>query len=76
MRWHHLPRRAIVTAASVTILLVLLTFEPALAHGGHAHAEEEGAGTVILQVAGTAVALGVIVLMASRAIRWHDDRRQ
>lgn len=77
MRWHPLPHRAVIAAATVTILLALLTIEPALAHGGHAHAEDEGAGagTVILQVAGTALAMGVIVLAASRAMRWRDDHK-
>lgn len=76
MRRHTLPHRALIAAATIVMLLTLLTFEPALAHDGHAHAEDTGAGTVILQVAGTAVALGVISLVANRAMRWRDQRRR
>ena len=75
MRANALSCRTVIAAATVVMLLALITIEPALAHGGHAHAENEGAGTAILQVAGTAAALGVIVLVANRVMRWRDHRR-
>lgn len=75
MRWHALSHRTVIAAAPLVMLLTLLAIEPALAHGGHAHAENQDAGIVILQVAGTAFALGVIALVANRAMRWRDHRR-
>ncbi len=75
MRWHALSHRTVIAAATVVMLLASVTIEPALAHAGHAHAENQDAGTVIFQVAGTAVALGVIALGANRVLRWRDDRR-
>lgn len=66
----HAPS-AIVAAISV-ILGSLMLIEPATAHAGHSHSDGGLDVTSLMQIGGTAVALGVAYLLASRIYRRRD----
>lgn len=72
MHRHARARRSLIAIAAMLTTLVILGADVALAHGGHAHPEEGGFNvSVVLQVAGSAAALGVAWLAAT----WYFRRR-
>jgi hypothetical protein len=72
MQWHARSRRIVIAIAAMITTLFLLGADIAVAHGGHEHPEESGFDiTAVIQVAGSAAALGIAWLVAT----WYYRRR-
>jgi len=75
MRWTTRLHTLVTAAMLAAIAALVVAIGPAMAHEGHAHTDTGLDTTAVLQVAGTAVALGIVYLLASRIYRHRDALR-
>lgn len=73
MSWNLWNSRGSVAITTIVVTLIALSIESASAHSGHTHTGDGFDVTAVLQVAGTAAALGITYLMASRLYHHREE---